>query len=315
MDGCEASSQIRASSKADATTIPIIACTANAFTEDIAATQSAGMNAHVSKPLDFSVLEHVLAKVIASRSDLEHLVALHPHILKNANSTTISAPIAAASPNAMDKAQEEETKKSQDNQETNDSKPSQAAPSLSPSAAPAVQEAKAAPQAAPSAYSVQTSKEPEPHSAAAGTGVSQGQSTIELKSPTRISNDAKPPVVPITPAKVSKDNQGSEDQDKVQDTDAAHPPAQEGPSDFVSAYMAKKDSQAAVEPKVQLSEKPKSSTFGSLDESKLKMKRADEQKDFDYSHLGDNGTYTLFKRKNKKKIDAHSLLNEPDKKK
>lgn len=320
MDGCEASSQIRASSKADATTIPIIACTANAFTEDIAATQSAGMNAHVSKPLDFSVLEHVLAKVIASRSDLEHLVALHPHILKNANSTTISAPIAAASPNAMDKAQEEETKKSQDNHETNDSKPSQAVPSLSPSAAPAVQEAKAAPQAAPSAYSVQTSKEPEPHSAAAGTGVSQGQSTIELKSPTRISNDAKPPVVPITPAKVSKDNQGSEDQDKVQDTDAAHPPAQEEtkdlpPSDFVSAYMAKKDSQAAVEPKVQLSEKPKSSTFGSLDESKLKMKRADEQKDFDYSHLGDNSTYTLFKRKNKKKIDAHSLLNEPDKNK
>ena len=53
MDGCEASSTIRASGRADAKTIPIIACTANAFSEDIAATQNAGMNAHVSKPLDF----------------------------------------------------------------------------------------------------------------------------------------------------------------------------------------------------------------------------------------------------------------------
>ena len=70
MDGCEASSTIRASGRADAKTIPIIACTANALSEDIAATQNAGMNAHVSKPLDFTVLEHVLAKVISNRADL-----------------------------------------------------------------------------------------------------------------------------------------------------------------------------------------------------------------------------------------------------
>ena len=81
MDGCEASSQIRASGKADATTIPIIACTANAFTEDIAATQSAGMNAHVSKPLDFNVLENVMGKLIANRTDLATLVQKHKYLL------------------------------------------------------------------------------------------------------------------------------------------------------------------------------------------------------------------------------------------
>lgn len=75
MDGCEASATIRASGRADAKTIPIIACTANAFSEDIAATQNAGMNAHVSKPLDFTVLEHVLAKVIGNRADLKEFLA------------------------------------------------------------------------------------------------------------------------------------------------------------------------------------------------------------------------------------------------
>lgn len=76
MDGCEASSAIRALAKADAQTVPIIACTANAFTEDIAATQNAGMNAHVSKPLDFTVLENVLSKVIANRPDLKKIIEL-----------------------------------------------------------------------------------------------------------------------------------------------------------------------------------------------------------------------------------------------
>lgn len=89
MDGCEASAAIRASDKADAKTIPIIACTANAFTEDIAATQNAGMNAHVSKPLDFNVLERVLSKIIASRMDLPE----HIKIIKSLNQE--AAPAAA----------------------------------------------------------------------------------------------------------------------------------------------------------------------------------------------------------------------------
>ena len=76
MNGCEASAAIRALGRADSLTVPIIACTANAFTEDITATQNAGMNAHVSKPLDFTVLERVLQKLVATRRDLDVMHAM-----------------------------------------------------------------------------------------------------------------------------------------------------------------------------------------------------------------------------------------------
>ena len=56
MDGCEATRQIRSLARPDAKTVPIIAVTANAFAEDIAATTAAGMDAHVSKPIDFQIL-------------------------------------------------------------------------------------------------------------------------------------------------------------------------------------------------------------------------------------------------------------------
>ena len=56
MDGCEAARRIRALSRPDARRVPIIAVTANAFSEDIAATAAAGMNAHISKPIDFNGL-------------------------------------------------------------------------------------------------------------------------------------------------------------------------------------------------------------------------------------------------------------------
>lgn len=64
MDGCEAARQIRHLNRPDAKTIPIIAATANAFTEDIALTQKAGMNAHISKPIDFDVLKKTIAKLL-----------------------------------------------------------------------------------------------------------------------------------------------------------------------------------------------------------------------------------------------------------
>ena len=51
MNGCQAAQAIRTLERADAATIPIIAVTANAFPEDIAKTQAAGMNAHIVKPL------------------------------------------------------------------------------------------------------------------------------------------------------------------------------------------------------------------------------------------------------------------------
>ena len=55
LDGCEAARRIRALPRPDAG-LPIVAVTANAFAEDIAATQAAGMDAHISKPIDFGML-------------------------------------------------------------------------------------------------------------------------------------------------------------------------------------------------------------------------------------------------------------------
>lgn len=65
MDGCEAARRIRALERPDAGTVPIIAVTANAFAEDIAATAAAGMNAHVSKPIDFGHLCRTLGRLTA----------------------------------------------------------------------------------------------------------------------------------------------------------------------------------------------------------------------------------------------------------
>ena len=64
MDGCEAARRIRGLDRPDAGTTPIIAVTANAFAEDVAATASAGMNAHISKPIDFAVLGQILERLL-----------------------------------------------------------------------------------------------------------------------------------------------------------------------------------------------------------------------------------------------------------
>lgn len=63
MDGYEATRVIRLSEKVDAADIPIIALTANAFAEDAKAAHDAGMNAHLSKPLDFNKLKNILARI------------------------------------------------------------------------------------------------------------------------------------------------------------------------------------------------------------------------------------------------------------
>ena len=67
MDGCEAARAIRALDRADAREVPIVAVTANAFAEDVASTTAAGMDAHVSKPIDFTVLCHTLATLMLRR--------------------------------------------------------------------------------------------------------------------------------------------------------------------------------------------------------------------------------------------------------
>ncbi len=56
MDGYEATRTIRALDRSDASTIPIIAMTANAFAEDKIASRKAGMNSHLSKPLDSKLM-------------------------------------------------------------------------------------------------------------------------------------------------------------------------------------------------------------------------------------------------------------------
>ena len=64
MNGYEAARAIRALERPDAKTIPIIAMTANAFSEDIQASREAGMNAHVAKPIDVQLLYTALHKAL-----------------------------------------------------------------------------------------------------------------------------------------------------------------------------------------------------------------------------------------------------------
>ena len=63
MNGYEATKAIRRSSHELAKTIPIIAMTANAFSEDIQHSLAAGMNAHVSKPIEMKVLEKTIRSI------------------------------------------------------------------------------------------------------------------------------------------------------------------------------------------------------------------------------------------------------------
>ena len=60
MDGLTATRAIRSLHRPDAKTIPIFAMTANAFAEDIQRSKEAGMNEHLSKPLD---IKQVMAKI------------------------------------------------------------------------------------------------------------------------------------------------------------------------------------------------------------------------------------------------------------
>ncbi|MBU5435047.1 ATP-binding protein [Pseudoflavonifractor sp. MSJ-37] len=79
MNGLEAAKAIRGSGGLGET-IPIIAMTANAFTEDIRQCLDAGMDAHVPKPLEISVLEQTLKSLIGRKfSGGGHLSALKKH--------------------------------------------------------------------------------------------------------------------------------------------------------------------------------------------------------------------------------------------
>ena len=73
MNGYEAAQAIRKSSNPDGKAIPIIAMTANAFSDDIRACLNAGMDAHVSKPVDMSAFEKTVRSL---REDKKRLVQI-----------------------------------------------------------------------------------------------------------------------------------------------------------------------------------------------------------------------------------------------
>ena len=64
MNGYQATEAIRACGHPDARTVPIAAMTANAFTEDVENALAAGMDAHISKPIDMNMLRSTVAKML-----------------------------------------------------------------------------------------------------------------------------------------------------------------------------------------------------------------------------------------------------------
>ena len=69
MDGLEATQTIRGLKRPDANQIPIIAMTANAFDEDVQRSLQAGMDAHLSKPVEPERLYETLAQMIHRRQE------------------------------------------------------------------------------------------------------------------------------------------------------------------------------------------------------------------------------------------------------
>ena len=72
MDGLEATRHIRALDRPDATKIPIIAMTANVFDEDVKQSLQAGMNAHLSKPIDPERLYETMKRLLAEKEAEEN---------------------------------------------------------------------------------------------------------------------------------------------------------------------------------------------------------------------------------------------------
>jgi signal transduction histidine kinase/CheY-like chemotaxis protein len=69
MGGYEATRMIRGLNRKDAATVPIVAMTANAFFEDIQKSHAAGMNAHISKPIDPETVRKVLGRVLEDTAE------------------------------------------------------------------------------------------------------------------------------------------------------------------------------------------------------------------------------------------------------
>ena len=66
MNGYEAAKMIRSLEREDAKKVPIIAMTANAFTEDRIRAKEAGMDEHVAKPVDVKLLVKVISRLVGN---------------------------------------------------------------------------------------------------------------------------------------------------------------------------------------------------------------------------------------------------------
>ncbi len=64
MNGYEAAKKIRQLENSKLANVPIIAMTANAFSEDVKSALDAGMNAHIAKPIDVANMMQTLAKIL-----------------------------------------------------------------------------------------------------------------------------------------------------------------------------------------------------------------------------------------------------------
>ena len=64
MDGCEAARRIRALGRPDTDRVPIIAMTANAFSEDVKQSLDSGMNAHIAKPIDMEKIIRTIQEYV-----------------------------------------------------------------------------------------------------------------------------------------------------------------------------------------------------------------------------------------------------------
>ena len=71
MNGYEATKAIRRSTHKLAKTIPIVAMTANAFSEDIQHSLAAGMDAHISKPVEMKVLKKTIRNIKFGEGGIE----------------------------------------------------------------------------------------------------------------------------------------------------------------------------------------------------------------------------------------------------
>ena len=67
MDGYTATKKIRALENPALANIPILAMTANAFQEDVKAAIDAGMQAHIAKPIDISILKKELGQILEKK--------------------------------------------------------------------------------------------------------------------------------------------------------------------------------------------------------------------------------------------------------